>query len=171
MPSPKLVPVELTDDERLALSAWARRRKTAQALALRSRIVLACAEGGTIGEVAVELGVSRDTVSKWRSRFLRDRLEGLTDEPRPGRPCMISDEQVEQVITRTMEEAPPNEDTHWSTRSIARSAGMSQSAVSRIWRAFGLKPRIVQTWKLSTDPQFIEKVRDVPAFVLLYVTA
>ena len=161
MPSPKLVPVELTDDERVALSAWSRRRKTAQALALRSRIVLRCAEGGTIGEVAADLGVSRDMVSKWRSRFLRDRLEGLTDEPRPGRPRTISDEQVEAVITATLEQAPPGGDTHWSTRSMARSAGLSQSAVSRIWRAFGLKPHLVQTWKLSTDPQFIDKVRDV----------
>ena len=161
MPSPKLEPIVLTDDERQALEGWARRPKTAQALALRSRIVLACAEGGTIGEVAAELGVSRDTVSKWRSRFLRDRLGGLTDEPRPGRPRTISDEQVEQVITATLEQAPPGGDTHWSTRSMARSAGMTQSAVSRIWRAFGLKPHIVQTWKLSTDPQFIDKVRDV----------
>jgi transposase len=161
VPSPKLVPVELTEDERRALSAWARRRASAQALAQRSRIVLRCAEGGTIGEVAAELGVSRDMVSKWRSRFLRDRLEGLTDEPRPGRPRTISDEQVEAVITATLEQAPPGGDTHWSTRSMARSAGMSQSAVSRIWRAFGLKPHVIQTWKLSTDPQFIEKVRDV----------
>jgi transposase len=161
VPSPKLVPVELTEDERRALSAWARRRTSAQALAQRSRIVLRCAEGGTIGEVAAELGVSRDMVSKWRSRFLRDRLEGLTDEPRPGRPRTISDEQVEAVITATLEQAPPGGDTHWSTRSMARSAGMSQSAVSRIWRAFGLKPHVIQTWKLSTDPQFIEKVRDV----------
>jgi transposase len=161
VPSPKLVPVELTDDERLALGAWARRRKTSQALALRSRIVLRCAEGGTIGEAAADLGVSRDAVSKWRSRFLRDRLEGLTDEPRPGRPRLISDEQVEAVITATLEQAPAGGDTHWSTRSMAQSAGLSQSAVSRIWRAFGLKPHVIQTWKLSTDPQFIEKVRDV----------
>jgi len=161
VPSPKLVPVELSGDERLALGAWARRRTTSQALALRSRIVLRCAEGRTIGEVASELGVSRDMVSKWRSRFLRDRLEGLTDEPRPGRPRTISDERVEAVITATLEQAPPGGDTHWSTRSMARSAGMSQSAVSRIWRAFGLKPHVIQTWKLSTDPQFIEKVRDV----------
>jgi transposase len=161
VPSPKLAPLELTDDERQALSAWSRRRKTAQALALRSRIVLRCAAGATIGEAASDLGVSRDTVSKWRSRFLRDRLEGLTDEPRPGRPRTVSDEQVEAVITATLEQAPPGGDTHWSTRSMARSAGLSQSAVSRIWRAFGLKPHVIQTWKLSTDPQFIDKVRDV----------
>jgi transposase len=161
VPSPKLVPLELTDDERRTLNAWARRRKTAQALAARSQIVLACAAGGTIGAVAAELGVSRDMVSKWRSRFLHDRLEGLTDEPRPGRPRTISDERVELVITKTLEEAPPGGDTHWSTRSMARSAGLTQSAVSRIWRAFGLKAHLVETWKLSTDPQFIEKVRDV----------
>jgi transposase len=161
VPSPKLVPLELTDEERQALTAWSRRRTTSQALAQRSRIVLRCADGGTIGAVAAELGVSRDMVSKWRSRFVRDRLEGLTDEPRPGRPRTISDERVEAVITATLERAPPGGDTHWSTRSMARSAGMSQSAVSRIWRAFGLKPHVIQTWKLSTDPQFIEKVRDV----------
>ncbi len=99
-------------------------------------------------------------VSKWRSRFLARRLEGLTDEPRPGRPRLIGDEQVERVITKTLEEAP-GQDTHWSTRSMASATGMSQSAVPRIWRAFGLKPHLVETWKLSTDPQFIEKVRDV----------
>ena len=161
MASPKLQPVVLTDEERQVLEGWARRRKTAQALALRSRIVLACADGGTVSDVAAGLGSSRATVSKWRSRFLESRLEGLSDEPRPGRPRTVTDEHVEKVITATLEQAPPGGDTHWSTRSMASSAGMSQSAVSRIWRAFGLKPHIVQTWKLSTDPQFIEKVRDV----------
>jgi transposase len=135
--------------------------ETSLALADRSRVILACAEGGTISCVAAELGVSRDMVSKWRARFLEKRLAGLTDEPRPGRPRLISDEQVEQVINATLEQAPAGGDTHWSTRSMARSQGMSQSAVSRIWRAFGLKPHIVETWKLSTDPQFIDKVRDV----------
>ena len=161
MPSPKLVPLELTDEERRALEGWSRRRKTAQALALRSRIVLACAGGASNQAVAAELGVSRDTVRKWRSRFLESRLEGLTDEPRPGRPRTVTDEKVEAVITATLEQEPPGGDTHWSTRSMARSAGVSQTAVSRIWRAFGLKPHVVQTWKLSTDPQFIDKVRDV----------
>jgi transposase len=161
VPSPKLVPLSLTDDERRTLTAWSRRRKTAQALAERSRIVLACAAGGSNSTVAADLGVSRDMVSKWRSRFLEKRLAGLTDEPRPGRPRLISDEQVEAVITATLEHAPAGGDSHWSTRSMARSQGMSQSAVSRIWRAFGLKPHIVETWKLSTDPQFIDKVRDV----------
>jgi transposase len=161
VPSPKLVPLNLTDNERRTLEAWSRRRKTAQALAERSRVVLACAGGGPNSAVAAELGVSRDMVSKWRARFLSKRLAGLTDEPRPGRPRLIGDEQVEAVITATLEQAPTGGDTHWSTRSMARSQGMSQSAVSRIWRAFGLKPHIVETWKLSTDPQFIDKVRDV----------
>ena len=161
MASPKLEPLVLSDDERRVLEGWARRRKTAQALALRSRIILACAEGAGVSAVATELRVSRTTAGKWRSRFLEARLEGLSDEPRPGRPRTVTDEHVEKVITATLEQQPPGGDTHWSTRSMARSAGMSQSAVSRIWRAFGLKPHIVQTWKLSTDPQFIDKVRDV----------
>jgi transposase len=161
MASPKLEPVVLSDDERQVLDGWARRRKTAQALALRSRIVLACADGSAVSAVAAELGISRTTAGKWRSRFLESRLEGLNDEPRPGRPRTVTDEHVEKVIVATLEQVPPNGDTHWSTRSMARSEGMSQSAVSRIWRAFGLKPHIIQTWKLSTDPQFIDKVRDV----------
>jgi transposase len=161
MASPKLEPVVLTDEERQVLEGWARRRKTAQALALRSRIVLACADGSSVSDVAAELGISRTTAGKWRARFLASRLAGLNDEPRPGRPRTITDEHVEKVIAATLEQEPPNGDTHWSTRSMARSAGLNQSAVSRIWRAFGLKPHAVQTWKLSTDPQFIDKVRDV----------
>jgi transposase len=161
MASPKLDPLVLTDEERQVLEGWARRRKTAQALALRSRIILACADGAGVSTVAAELGISRTTAGKWRSRFLEARLKGLSDEPRPGRPRTVTDEHVEKVITTTLEQQPPSGDTHWSTRSMARSAGMSQSAVSRIWRAFGLKPHIIQTWKLSTDPQFIDKVRDV----------
>jgi transposase len=166
VPSPRLVPLVLTDDERRTLKAWVRRRKTAQALAARSQIVLACADGGSVTSVAAGLGVSRDMVSKWRGRFLQDRLEGLSDEPRPGRPRMISDEQVELVITKTLEERGPGLDTHWSTRSMAAATGMSQSAISRIWRAFELKPHLIETWKLSTDPQFIEKVRDVVGLYL-----
>src|SRR6476619_6236392 len=161
MPSPKLEPVVLTGEERQVLEGWARRRKTAQALALRSRIVLGCADGASVSDVAAELGISRTTAGKWRSRFLASRLAGLNDEPRPGRPRTITDEHVEKVIAATLEQQPPNGDTHWSTRSMARSAGLNQAAVSRIWRAFGLKPHAVQTWKLSTDPQFIDKVRDV----------
>ena len=113
MASPKLVPLVLSDDERRVLEGWARRRKTAQALALRSRIVLACAEQSSVSAVAGELGLSRTTVGKWRSRFLAARLEGLSDEPRPGRPRTISDERVERVITATLEQAPPGGDTHW----------------------------------------------------------
>jgi transposase len=166
MPSPKLEPLVLSAEERDVLEGWARRRKTSQALAQRSRIVLACAGGASVTAVAAELKVSRDTVRKWRSRFQASRLEGLSDEPRPGAPRTITDEQVELVITKTLEEQGPGADTHWSTRSMAAAAGMSQSAISRIWRAFGLKPHLVQTWKLSTDPQFIEKVRDVVGLYL-----
>jgi len=166
MPSPKPVPLELSDEERQVLTGWIRRRTTAQALALRSRIVLECAQGRSNSEVAASLAVSRETVRKWRSRFVRDRLEGLTDEPRPGAPRKITDEQVERVITATLEQKPPHNDTQWSTRSMAKATGMSQSAISRIWRAFGLKPHLVETWKLSTDPQFIDKVRDIVGLYL-----
>jgi len=152
MASPKLEPVVLTDEERQVLEGWARRRKTAQALALRSRIVLACADGSSVSDVAAELGISRTTAGKWRARFLASRLAGLNDEPRPGRPRTITDEHVEKVIAATLEQEPPNGDTHWSTRSMARSAGLNQSAVSRIWRAFGLKPHAVQTWKAVHGP-------------------
>src|SRR5512135_1074417 len=166
MASPKLEPVVLSEEERSVLTGWARRRKTSQALALRSRVVLACAEdGATIASVSEGLEISRATVSKWRSRFLTGRLEGLSDEPRPGRPRTITDEQVDQVIVKTLEETP-GEDTHWSTRGMAAATGMSQSAISRIWRAFGLKPHAVETWKLSTDPQFVDKVRDVVGLYL-----
>ena len=155
----------LSNDERETLVRWSRRRSSAQALALRCRIVLACAEGLTNQAVAARVGVNQATVSKWRSRFIAGRLEGLSDEPRPGAPRTISDEDVERVIVKTLEETP-RDATHWSTRSLASATGMSQSAVSRIWRAFGLKPHLTETFKLSPDPQFIEKVRDV---VGLYV--
>jgi transposase len=160
-----LEPVVLSDDERETLERWARRPTSAQALALRCRIVLACAEGGHSNEVAERVGVSRATVGKWRRRFLEQRLEGLHDEPRPGAPRQIGDDAVEAVVVKTLEETPPDA-THWSTRSMAKATGMSQSAVSRIWRAFGLKPHLVDTFKLSPDPLFVEKVRDV---VGLYV--
>src|SRR5215469_3627175 len=154
-------PFALADDERAVLERWARRPKSAQALALRSRIVLACAEGTANKEVAARLGVTPQMVGKWRARFVAGGLEGLADEPRPGQPRKITDEQVEEVIARTLEQEPPNHDTHWSTRSMAKAAGLNQTAVSRIWRAFGLKPHVQETWKLSADPQFIGKVRDV----------
>jgi transposase len=159
-------PLVLTDDERQTLQRWSRRAKTSQALALRCKIVLACAEGQTNQAVAAQLGIWPQTVAKWRGRFVRQRLEGLSDEPRPGRPRTISDAQVEQVLATTLEEPPPRQDTHWSTRSMARATGMSQTAISRIWRAFGLKPHLTETWKLSTDPQFIDKVRDVVGLYL-----
>ena len=159
-------PLVLTDEERQTLQRWTRRAKTAQALALRAKIVLACADGATNKEVAEQLGVWPQTVGKWRGRFVAGRLEGLSDEDRPGRPRTIADERVEQVITKTLEEPPPNHDTHWSTRSMAKQVGMSQTAISRIWRAFGLKPHLQETWKLSTDPQFIDKVRDIVGLYL-----
>jgi transposase len=162
---PKLPELALTDDERATLQRWARRRTSSQALAERCRIVLACAEGASNIEVARRLGVSRPTVTKWRSRFVTRRLEGLADEPRPGAPRTITDEQVERVIVTTLE-TTPTDATHWSTRSLARATGMSQTAVSRIWRAFGLKPHLTEAFKLSTDPQFIEKVRDVVGLYL-----
>jgi transposase len=155
----------LSDEESQMLRGWARRRKTAQALALRSRIVLRCAEGGSNTEVAAELGIQRGTVAKWRSRFVADRLEGLLDEPRPGRPRMIGDEQVEAVIGKTLESAPANA-THWSTRSMAAASGLSQTAVSRIWRAFGLQPHRQESWKLSKDPLFVDKIHDVVGLYL-----
>jgi transposase len=159
-------PLTLSDVERETLQQWARRPKTAQALALRARIVLTCGEGKTNKDVAAELGIWPQQVTKWRARFVERRLEGLADEPRPGAVRKITDEQVEAVIVKTLEEAPANGDTHWSTRSMAKAVGLNQTAISRIWRAFGLKPHLVDTWKLSTDPQFIDKVRDIVGLYL-----
>ena len=158
-------PLTLTDDERQALRAWARRPETAQRLALRSRIVLACGDGQDNGSVASRLGINRATVGKWRRRFLDARLDGLCDEPRPGAPRTITDAKVEEVITRTLE-TKPRAATHWSTRSMAKEVGLSQTAISRAWRAFGLKPHRAETFKLSTDPLFIDKVRDVVGLYL-----
>jgi len=158
---PKLASLELSNPERDALQGLARRAKTAQALALRARIVLACAEGLSNSEVSRSLGVSLPTVGKWRKRFVIDRLAGLSDEPRPGASRKITDAQVEAVLVKTLEERPANQDSHWSTRSLATAVGLNQTAVSRIWRAFGLKPHLVDSWKLSTDPLFIDKVRDI----------
>src|SRR5918996_3082928 len=160
MPVPTAPLVVLSDQERETLERWERRHSSAQALALRCRIVLACAEGGSNSEIAGRLGVNRSTVAKWRSRFVEHRIDGLHDEPRPGGPRKITDEDVERIIVKTLEETP-RDATHWSTRSLAAATGMSQSAVSRIWRAFALKPHLVDDFKLSPDPQFIEKVRDV----------
>jgi len=165
MPSNVATRIVLSDDERAQLEAWARRRTSAQALALRSRIVLGAAEGLKNIEIAERLGTGRPMVTKWRNRFAEHRLDGLTDDPRPGRPRTVTDEQVEQVIVWTLESAP-RDATHWSTRSMAREAGLTQSAVLRIWRAFGLQPHRQDTWKLSKDPQFVDKVKDVVGLYL-----
>jgi transposase len=150
----------LTEDEREQLLRWSRRAKTAQALALRSRIVLACAGGLDNRSVAARLGCVEATVGKWRRRFVAERLDGLVDEPRPGGPRSVTDEQVEQLVVATLERTP-RDATHWSRASMAAETGLSKSTVGRIWRAFGLKPHLTDTFKLSTDPLFIEKVRDV----------
>jgi transposase len=157
--------VVVTGEERELLERWARRPKTSQALALRCRIVLAAADGRSSKEIASELGCNDHTVSKWRVRFARRGVDGLHDEPRPGKPRVISDEDVERVIVKTLEEQPANA-THWSTRSMAAATGMSQSTVSRIWRAFALKPQQIESFKLSPDPQFIDKVRDIVGLYL-----
>jgi transposase len=161
----RAVEIVLKDEEQEVLRRWARRSKSAQALALRCRIVLAAADGKQSKEIAARLGCSTQTVGKWRGRFARRGLDGLHDDPRPGQPRKITDEDVERVIVKTLEEKPPNA-THWSTRSMAAATGMSQSAISRIWRAFGLKPHRTEHFKLSPDPQFIDKVRDIVGLYL-----
>ena len=155
----------LTDEERDTLERWARRPTTAQALAQRARVVLACASGCINTRVARERRLTKQTVGKWRSRFLTARLDGLLDEPRPGTPRRITDAAVEQVVTLTLE-AKPREATHWSTRAMAARCGLSQSTVSRIWRAFGLQPHRTEAFKLSKDPLFVEKVRDIVGLYL-----
>lgn len=157
--------VTLTDEERETLARWARRAKSSQALALRCRIVLGCADGRSNQDVAAELGIWPQTVGKWRRRFLDKRLEGLVDEPRPGAPRKITDERVEQVVVATLERTPADA-THWSRASMAAQSGISRSTVGRIWKAFNLKPHQVDTFKLSTDPQFVDKVRDVVGLYL-----
>ena len=165
MPSFSVVSIELTEAEREQLESWSRRWTSAHALALRSRIVLLVADGLRTGQVAQRLGVHRNTVAKWRRRFAAERLDGLVDEPRSGRPRTVTDAHVDAVITRTLESTPKNA-THWSTRSMAAEVGLTQSAVHRIWKAFGLQPHRAETFKLSRDPQFVAKVRDI---VGLYV--
>jgi len=159
------VELTLTEEQRQSLTRWARRPKSSQQLALRSRIVLACGDGATNTAVAARLQVTVQTVGKWRRRFLAKGLDGLLDEPRPGAPRTITDAHVEEVVTRTLESKPKNA-THWSTRSMAQAAGLSPTAIARIWRTFGLKPHLTKTFKLSTDPQFIDKVRDVVGLYL-----
>src|SRR5690349_23595018 len=161
----RLKPLVLSEAERRTLQGWATRRKTAQGLALRARIVLACAEGRSNVAVAARLGISRTTVTKWRSRFLARRLDGLGDEPRPGVPRTITDAQVEEVVVRTLEEVPEGA-THWSKRELARQVGISPTSVHRIWRAFGLQPWRTETFKISPDPLLIDKVRDVVGLYL-----
>ena len=158
-------PLALDGAERETLEQWTRRPKTAQALALRARIVLACADGHSNTRVAADLRVCVDTVGKWRSRFLEQGLDGLLDQPRSGRPRMIDDADVERVIALTLE-TTPRDATHWSTRSMARRSGLSHTTVSRIWRAFALQPHRTETLKLSADPLFIEKVRDIVGLYL-----
>lgn len=166
MGSPVLSALELSEAEEAELKSWASRRSTAQALALRARIVLACAQGGQNKTIATQLGVGRQTVGKWRQRFIDRRLDGLHDEPRSGAPRTIEDARIEAVIVRTLESLPPNA-THWASRGMAEVSGLSVSTVQRIWRAFGLQPHRLETFKLSSDPDFVAKVRDV---VGLYVS-
>jgi transposase len=146
----------LTEQERETLQRWARRLKSSQALAQRCRIVLGCAAGKSNKEVATEVGVWSQTVCKWRQRFVESRLEGLADEPRPGAPRTITDEQIEEVIVATLERQP-SDATHWSRASMATEAGLSKSTVGRIWKAFGLKPHQIGTFKISNDPQFMTR--------------
>jgi transposase len=150
----------LTDEERVRLDSLAHRSRTAPHLARRARIVLSCAEGHDNKVVAKRLRMSQTTVCKWRGRFLRDRLDGLYDEPRPGTPRRIGDEQIEQVIVRTLEETPRGA-THWSSRGMAKASGLGRTTIQQIWRAFGLQPHRSETFKLSKDPLLIEKVRDI----------
>src|ERR1700747_141783 len=157
--------LELDEGERRELTSLASRRSTAQGLAQRARIILACADGEQSKVVAARLGIDPDTVGKWRRRFAAHRLEGLREEPRSGPPPPIEEPRIETVIVRTLETKPPNA-THWSSRSMARASGLSVSTVQRIWRAFGLQPHRLETFKLSTDPDFVAKVRDI---VGLYV--
>jgi transposase len=159
------VEIKLSGNERKTLERWARRHSSAQSLALRCRIVLACAEGRTNEDIAAELGVHPVTVSKWRKRFAADRLDGLVDAPRPGAVRTISDDTVEAVVVDTLETAPPDA-THWSTRGLAAKHGISRQTVSEIWRAFGLKPWREDSFKVSPDPELVEKIRDIVALYM-----
>lgn len=157
--------IVLTLAERQELESLSRRRSTGQGLALRSRIVLAAAEGGHNGLIAQRLGIFRGTVGKWRERFARLRLDGLYDEPRPGAPRQIGDDEIAETIRQTLETRPSGA-THWSLRSMARAVGHAPSTIHRIWKAFGLQPHRAETFKLSSDPLFVEKVRDIVGLYL-----
>src|SRR5881296_4135323 len=153
-------PVVLTNPERATLTSLANRSRTRPHLARRARLVLLCGDGLASNVVARKLHVRDQTVSKWRARFVRDRVDGLYDEPRPGAPRTIGDEEVERVLTRTLETMPRGQ-THWSVRGMAQATGLSRMTISRIWHAFGLQPHRSETFKLSPDPLLIDKVRDV----------
>jgi transposase len=157
--------VIISPSERATLEQWARRRTTAQGLAQRARIILLCAAGQSTPTIAAELRITRQTVGRWRGRFLAKRLDGLLDEPRPGAPRRITDAHVERLIVETLETTPPDA-THWTTRALAKRVDLSHSTVGRIWRAFGLQPHRSETFKLSRDPLFVEKVRDVVGLYL-----
>lgn len=159
------IPLVLTDEERETLTRWARRQKSSQALATRSKIVLAASEGITNLEVAKRCGVEAHMVARWRKRFLESRLDGLVDEPRPGRPATITAEQVEEVLVATLEQTPKNA-THWSRAKMAEHSGLSRSTIGRIWKAFDLKPHRADGFKLSNDPLFVEKVYDIVGLYL-----
>jgi transposase len=165
VPKGKATSLALAAEERAGSESLVRRRKTAQDLALRARIVLRCAEGLTNQAVGREVGVCAHTVGKWRERFAEHRLDGLRDEPRGGAPRTVTDERVAELLVRTLEAAPANA-THWSTRSMAAACGLSPATVQRVWRAFGLKPHRVESFKLSSDPEFVEKVRDIVGLYL-----
>ncbi|MCP4222436.1 MAG: IS630 family transposase [Actinomycetia bacterium] len=155
------VTVELTDEERAVLEGWCRRTTTAAGLARRARMVLLAADAHGNEEIAKTVGVTAKTVGKWRARFVERGLVGLCDEYRSGRPRTMSDERVEDVVVKTIETKPADGSTHWSTRTMATHVGLSQTSISKIWRTFGLQPHRVKHFKLSTDPNFIDKIHDV----------
>src|SRR5215813_5137143 len=161
----QLAPLSVTAEERESLERWTRRLKTGQALAQRARIILESASGKSNTEIARRLRITKQMVGKWRTRFLAKRLDGLLDEPRPGTPRRLSDAEVERVLTMTLESTPKNA-THWSTRSLAAACGLSRSSVHRVWQAFALAPHRSESFKLSTDPLFIDKVRDIVGLYL-----
>jgi transposase len=160
-----LAALQVSDSDRAVLESWAQRPKSANALATRARIVLLSEGGESNTDIGQRLGLSKPTVGKWRARYIADGLDGLLDAPRPGAPRTVSDEEVDRVMTLTLETVPEDA-THWSTRALAKRTGLSQSTISRIWRAFSLKPHRTESFKISKDPLFIEKVRDIVGLYL-----